>query len=141
MAIVSVPTVRPSASRPLILLVDDNADGREMYNEYLTFKGCRVIVATDGANGIDKARTEHPDVILMDLRMPSMTGTEAMRSLRADPTFARVPIVALTAHALDGEHAKARAAGFDAVILKPCLPDDLLTEIEHLLAIKRMTSS
>lgn len=141
MAIVPAPAVRPHNRGPLILLVDDDADGREMYNEYLTFKGCRVIVATDGAEGIDKARREPPDVILMDLRMPSMTGTEAMRSLKADPTFARVPIVALTAHALDGEQGNARAAGFDAVILKPCLPDDLLTEIEQLLTRWRMTSS
>jgi len=127
----------PYATGPSILLVDDDQDGRDMYDEYLRFKGCRVSVAAGGAEGIAYARTLHPDMILMDLRMPSMTGIEALHTLRADPAFAAVPIVALTAQALNDEQAAARQAGFDAVIAKPCLPEDLFAAIEELLASRR----
>jgi two-component system, cell cycle response regulator DivK len=124
----------PPADGLFVLLVDDNEDGRDMYREYLTFKGCRVVVAADGAEGVEHARAEHPDIILMDLRMPSMTGYEAIRVLRSDPAMNGVPIVALTAHAMDSERADADAAGFDAVIAKPCLPDDLFSAIHRVLA-------
>ena len=72
-------------------------------------------------------------LILLDIRMPDMTGTEVMRTLRSDPEFRTVPIIALTAHALDDERQAALSAGFDAVVAKPCLPDELLAFIENLL--------
>jgi CheY-like chemotaxis protein len=77
----------------------------------------------------------------MDLRMPDMTGTEAMRQLRADPLFSQVPIVALTAHAFADEQAAALAAGFDEVIAKPCNPDDLIVAVERLLSSARQQPS
>src|SRR5688500_18841764 len=108
-----------------ILLVDDFEDGLEMYQEYLTYRGYDVVVARSGEEAIAQARLHRPDVILMDIRMPGMTGTDTLRALRSDPSFHRIPIVALTAHALTGEREDAMEAGFDELIPKPCLPDQL----------------
>jgi two-component system cell cycle response regulator DivK len=115
-----------------VLLVDDFEDGLEMYQEYLTFRGYNVIVARNGEEAVAQARLHRPDVILLDIRMAVMTGTEAAKILRADPTFQRTPIVALTAHAFVGERDDALAGGFDELIAKPCLPDDLVLAIERL---------
>lgn len=120
-------------NRSSILLVDDFEDGLEMYQEYLTYRGYDVSVARNGKEAIDQARRHRPDVILLDLRMPGMTGTDAMRVLRADPSFERIPIVALTAHALESERRAALAAGFDELIPKPCLPDQLVVAVERIL--------
>lgn len=118
---------------PLVLVVDDFDDALDIYEQYLTFKGYRVMTATNGATAIDIARAHHPAVIFMDLRMPDMTGAEAMRLLRREAVFNHVPIVALTAHALDEERLAALDAGFDEVIPKPCLPDELLAAVDRLL--------
>ncbi len=116
-----------------ILLVDDFEDGLAMYEEYLTYRGFQVIVARSGEEAVDRARLHRPDLILLDLRMPGMTGTEAMRILRADPSFRNTPIIALTAHALDGERRLALHEGFDDLIAKPCLPDALVAAVERIL--------
>lgn len=127
--------------RRSILLVDDFEDGLEMYQEYLTYRGYDVIVARNGKEALVRARADRPDVILLDIRMAVMTGTDAMRILRSDPSFERIPIVALTAHALDGERIAALAAGFDELIPKPCLPDELALAVERLLATPRESGS
>jgi len=119
--------------KPLILLVDDFDDARDIYATYFAHHGYPVDCAANGQEAIDAARVRRPGVILLDLRMPGLTGTEAMLALRADAEFKDVPIVAFTAHALDDERAAALRAGFDAVIAKPCLPDDLLRLVELLL--------
>jgi two-component system cell cycle response regulator DivK len=119
---------------PLILLVDDFADALEMYEEYLCFKGFRVVTATNGPSAIEIATAERPALILMDLQLAGMTGTEAMRLLRADARFDPVPIIAFTAHAFDDERVEALSAGFDEVVAKPCLPDDLVGAVNRLLA-------
>ena len=123
--------------KPSILLVDDFEDGLEMYEEYLTYRGFHVIVARNGDEAIAQARLHRPDVILLDLRMPGMTGTEAMRILRADHSFVNTPVIALTAHALDRERRLALDAGFDEFIAKPCLPDALVTAVERILRDRR----
>jgi CheY-like chemotaxis protein len=120
-----------------ILLVDDFEDGLAMYAEYLTYRGYQVISARSGEEAIRNARRHRPDVILLDIRMPGMTGTDVMRALRADPSFTHVPIVALTAHALDAERVATLDAGFDDLIPKPCLPDQLVLAVERMLAIGR----
>ena len=120
-----------------ILLVDDFEDGLEMYREYLTYRGHQVIVARNGVEAVEQARREQPAVILLDIRMPLMTGTDALRELRSDPAFSSVPIIALTAHALEAERRALLAAGFDDLISKPCLPDELATVVEQLLARDR----
>jgi CheY-like chemotaxis protein len=125
---------------PLLLLVDDYQDALEMYEEYLKFRGYHVVTASSGAAAIEIARQQRPALILMDLQMGGMTGTEALRILRADPSHRHVHIVALTAHALDGERHAALAAGFDEVLAKPCLPEDLVTAVARLLATPRTGS-
>jgi CheY-like chemotaxis protein len=128
------------SSRPgrrSILLVDDFEDALDMYQEYLTYRGYHVVVARNGEEAIVQARLHRPDVILLDIRMSVMTGTDAMRVLRSDPSFQRVPIIALTAHALDGERTAALAAGFDELIPKPCLPDQLVLAVERILEAVR----
>lgn len=105
-----------------------------MYEEYLTYRRLRVILARNGQEAVAQARLHRPDVILLDLRMPGMTGTEVLRILRADPSFVNTPIIAFTAHALDGERHLALSEGFDEVIAKPCLPDALVDAVEQVLS-------
>lgn len=124
-----------------ILLVDDFEDGLQMYQEYLTYCGFHVVAARNGTEAIAQARLHRPAVILLDLRMPGMTGTEAMRRLRADPSFVDTPIVALTAHALDAERRLALDAGFDELIAKPCLPDALVAAVERILSNRTPTAT
>jgi len=120
-------------TRATILVVDDYDDGLEMYGEFLTFHGYRVLLARSGAEAIKIACADHPDLILMDLEMPRMNGSQALRFIRAENACAGTPIVALTAHAFATDRAQAFRDGFDDVIAKPCLPDELLARIEHLL--------
>lgn len=128
----------PSATSPLILFVDDFEDARDMYGEYLAFVGYRVEMAASGEEAVRLARLHTPALILMDIEMPDMTGGDALRLLRADPTLAGVPVIAFTAHALEHELAAHMVEGFDATIPKPCLPDDLVTLIEPFLAKPRV---
>lgn len=121
---------------PLILLVEDFADAREMYREYLEFSGFRVATAADGREAIEKARALNPDLVLMDLSLPGIDGWEATRILKADKNTSRLMIVALSAHALAPEGQRARDAGCDGFIAKPCLPPDLVTEIGKFLAAR-----
>jgi two-component system, cell cycle response regulator DivK len=121
----------------IILLVDDFADGLDMYTEWLTYKGYRVVTAADGAEAIARARENRPALILMDIRMPVMTGREAAKVLRSDPTLATVPLVALTAHALQEEREELLATGFDAVLSKPVLPDELIAAIDDIFRRSR----
>jgi two-component system, cell cycle response regulator DivK len=134
----SVPSAAPCDGvfdRPLILLVDDFEDALAIYHQYLDHCGYRVVVARHGGEAITAAQVHRPQLILMDLRMPVMSGTDAMRALRADPAVSGIPIIALTAHALDGERTEALAAGFDSVISKPCLPDELVQIVRRYLPV------
>lgn len=110
----------PTQQKPLVLIVDDYADGREMVAEYLTFRGFPVLEARDGDEAIALARTMKPQIVLMDLQMPGIDGWEATRVLKGDPETQNIAIVALTAHALRREVEAAFRAGCDAVIPKPC---------------------
>lgn len=118
---------------PLILVVDDYQDAREMYAEYLQFSGFRVAEAKNGNEAVDQAHTLKPDLILMDLSLPGMDGWEATRLLKADDSTRHIPIVALTGHALAGASEGARKAGCDSFVTKPCLPDDLVIEVRRML--------
>jgi CheY-like chemotaxis protein len=121
------------APDPLILVVEDFDDAREMYRDYLEFAGFRVETARDGREGIEKARALQPDLILMDLSLPGIDGWEATRLLKAAPETRQIIIIALSAHALATEGDRARAAGCDGFIAKPCLPPDLVLEITKYL--------
>jgi two-component system cell cycle response regulator DivK len=121
-------------SRPLVLVVEDYEDAREMYAAYLSFSGYRVAEATNGIEAIEKAIELTPDIILMDLALPRMDGWEATRRLKMDERTRHIPIVALTGHALAGHAEGARRAGCDSFVTKPCLPDALVAEIHRMLA-------
>ena len=119
--------------KPLVLVVDDYQDAREMYAEYLSFSGFRVEEASTGAEAIEKAFALRPDVILMDLSLPGMDGWTATRRLKNDERTRGIPVVALTGHALAGASEGARQAGCDAFVTKPCLPDELVVEVRRML--------
>jgi len=119
--------------RPLVLLADDFSDANTMYAEYLRFHDFDVITVSDGQAAVTAALEHHPDIILLDIRMPIMTGIEALRALRADPQFATVRVVALTAHAFARERDEALRAGFDDYLAKPLLPGELLGHLRRIL--------
>lgn len=121
---------------PLILVVDDYQDAREMYAEYLRFSGFRVAEARNGNEALEQAFALNPDLILMDLSLPGMDGWEATRRLKADEQTRHIPIVALTGHALAGASEGARRAGCDSFVTKPCLPDDLVVEVRRMLDLR-----
>lgn len=121
-------------SQPLVLVVEDYQDAREMYAAYLTFSGYRVAEATNGEEAIEKTLELMPDIILMDLALPRMDGWEATRRLKDDARTKHIPVVALTGHALAGHAEGARQAGCDAFVTKPCLPDALVAEIKRMLS-------
>jgi two-component system, cell cycle response regulator DivK len=118
---------------PLILVVDDYQDAREMYAEYLQFSGFRVAEARNGNEAVAQAFSLRPDLILMDLSLPGMDGWEATRVLKSDERTKHIPVVALTGHALAGASEGARKAGCDSFVTKPCLPDDLVVEVRRML--------
>ena len=121
------------ADSPLILVVDDYQDAREMYAEYLQFSGFRVAEARNGNEAVAQAFALRPDLILMDLSLPGMDGWEATKLLKADERTKHIPVVALTGHALAGASEGARKAGCDSFVTKPCLPDDLVVEVRRML--------
>lgn len=120
---------------PLILVVDDYQDAREMYAQYLQASGFRVAEARTGLEAVRFARELRPDCILMDLALPGIDGWEATRRLKADALTQHIPVVALTGHALSSALDAARAAGCDRFVVKPALPDVVIAEVR--LAIAR----
>ena len=118
---------------PKILLVEDNEMNRDMLSRRLTRKGYVIVCAEDGAEGVAVAASESPDLILMDMSLPVMDGWEATRKLKADEATRSVPVIALTAHAMDGDEHKAREAGCDDYDTKPVDLPRLLGKIEALL--------
>jgi len=116
-----------------VLLVEDYDDAREMYVEYLTFSGFEVAQATNGLDAIQQALERPPDIVVMDLSLPQMDGWEAVRRLKADARTAGVPVLALTGHALADFVRRAKDAGFNGFLTKPCLPEDLVIEIHKVL--------
>jgi CheY-like chemotaxis protein len=129
------------AGKPLVLVVEDYPDAREMYAEYLGFSGFRVAEARNGQEALEKALELHPDVVLMDLALPLMDGWEATRRLKSDRRTSKILVVALTGHALAGHAEGARRAGCDAFVTKPCLPDELVDVIQRLLAARQTSST
>jgi CheY-like chemotaxis protein len=119
--------------RPLVLLVDNSSDNREMYAEYLRTCGFRVIACSDSQASLDLARMCVPDIILLELRMNRMNGVEVLAQLRKEPSLGHVPVVALTASVLSYERAIAMAAGFTELLPKPCFPEDLANAIMRIV--------
>ncbi len=122
---------------PKILLVEDNEMNRDMLARRLAYKGYEVVIAVDGQAGVDLGRTQAPDLILMDMSLPVLSGWEATRVLKTTADTSSIPIIALTAHAMSGDRDKAMAAGCDDYDTKPVDLPRLLQKIEAL--IKRNT--
>lgn len=121
---------------PKILLVEDNEMNRDMLSRRLVRKGYEVVLAVDGRQGVTMATAGGYDLILMDMSLPEIDGWEATRQVRNAETGTRVPIIALTAHAMSGDREKAMAAGCDDYDTKPVELDRLLGKIEALLGKK-----
>jgi CheY-like chemotaxis protein len=117
--------------RPMILVVDDDSDAREIYSEFLKSKGCDVYIAKDGAEAVKKAADLWPNVVVMDLAMPTMDGWEAIRRLHQSSWTSMIPVIAVSAVS-EGRDA-AFAVGCDAYLMKPCLPQVLWAQIQALL--------
>jgi CheY-like chemotaxis protein len=114
-----------------VLIVDDYVDTLVVWDLFLTALGYEVITAADGREGLEKARSMLPDIGVLDLQMPGVSGREMAAALRADPRTTHIPLIAATGNA--GMHlAEAHACGFDAFVVKPCDPDVLVSEIRRL---------
>jgi CheY-like chemotaxis protein len=122
---------------PLILVVDDVADNRELYAEYLSFAGYRVAMAHDGHEALAKAFELHPDAVLMDLSLPGVDGWEVTRRLRQHEETREILIIGLSGHALYATEAK--RSGCDTFMAKPCLPETVADEIRRALGKSKTT--
>ena len=116
-----------------VLLVEDQEDNRDMPSRRLNKLGYEVAIAVDGAEGVEMAKSEAPDLILMDMSLPVMDGWEATRILKADDGTRSIPVVALTAHAMSTDREKAFEAGCDAYETKPVELPRLLETMQKLL--------
>lgn len=116
-----------------ILLIEDNEMNREMLARRLQKRGFEMLLAEDGLIGVDQARKNKPDLILMDMSLPNLDGWEASRQLKADPATVGIPIIALTAHAMAEDREKALAAGCDEFETKPVDLTNLLAKMATLL--------
>ena len=121
------------SDRLRILIIEDQEDNRAIMRDLLSTAGYALIEAVDGEEGVRLARTERPDLILMDIQLPTMDGYTATSRIKANPALRSIPIIAVTSYALSGEEKKARAAGCDDYVPKPFSPRQLLARIRHFL--------
>ena len=122
-----------NATAPTILYIEDNFDNRLLVRRVLEVEGYRVLEAEDAIQGIDTAKTEHPDLILMDINLPGIDGYETTRRLRASEEFQDVPILAVTANVMKGDREKTLEAGCSGYIKKPIDVDLLPSEVASFL--------
>jgi two-component system cell cycle response regulator DivK len=120
-----------------ILVVEDNVFNRDLIQRFLEPEGYEVVVAHEGAEGLARAVTERPDLVLMDMSLPVVDGWEATRRMKGNPATAAIPIIALTAHAMLGDREKALAAGCDEYDTKPIDIERLLAKIRALLSARQ----
>jgi two-component system, cell cycle response regulator DivK len=116
-----------------ILVVEDQEDLRAILRDILSASGYTVIEAADGAEGVAKAASERPDLVLMDIQLPVIDGYEATRQIKALPNLATIPIIAVSSFAMKGDEEKARASGCDDYVTKPYSPLDLLRLVRRYL--------
>ncbi|HXH08672.1 MAG TPA: response regulator [Alphaproteobacteria bacterium] len=116
-----------------ILVIEDQEDNRRILRDLLTSVGYEVIEAVTGVDGIAKAASCQPHLILVDMQLPLLDGYEVARRIKADPTLQQIPIIAVTSYALSGDDVKAREAGCDAYVAKPYSPRALLAKIREFL--------
>jgi CheY-like chemotaxis protein len=123
-----------------VLVVDDYPDALEIWAIYLRSLGYRVSMAADGAEAIEQAERLRPDIIVLDLELPGVSGFEAARRIRSLPETEHIPLIAATGYSHSRQLQLARDAGFDRVVVKPCDPDWLVAEIEELLRRSELMS-
>ena len=119
-----------------ILVIEDQEDLRGVLRDLFTSSGYIVIEAVDGAAGVARAKSDRPDIILMDIQMPIIDGYEATRQIKSDPDLTSIPIVAVSSFAMKGDEEKARAAGCDEYVTKPYSPIQLLRMVRGYLVNK-----
>ncbi len=119
---------------PRILVVDDAEDTRVLYATFLSFSGLTVEEASDGEMALHSIAKSPPDLVVMDLAMPRVDGWETTRLIKSNPRTQNVRVIVVTSNAMPDQVAKARAAGADEVLTKPCLPDTLLASVREVLA-------
>ena len=124
---------RRSRGVAFVLVVDDSAHAREMYSEYLRHRGFRVATAVDGSQAIQYAVTVRPDVIIMDLAMPNMSGVTATQWLKSHPRTRGIPVMVLTGYPYEAIEQGALEVGAARVLTKPCLPETLEAEVRSVL--------
>ena len=116
-----------------ILIVDDNEDSRDLVVKVLKNRGYQMVEAVDGEDALEKAESENPDIILLDISIPKLDGYEVTRRLKSREKFKNIPIIALTAHAMKGDKEKALQAGYDGYISKPISVHELPEQIKSYL--------
>jgi two-component system cell cycle response regulator DivK len=116
-----------------ILVVEDQEDNRQILRDLLGSAGFRIIEALDGVQALTVARSQRPDLILMDIQLPLVDGYEATRSIKRDPELKHIPVIAVTSYALSGDEQRAREAGCDAYVAKPYSTRHLLAKIGQFL--------
>src|ERR1043166_3205840 len=127
------PAPQPARDRAVILIVDDTADGREIYSLYLKHQGFTVLTARDGSEGIEMAREHQPDVIIMDIAMARVDGIAATKRLKRAARTRRTPVIVLTAFPEKPVQQRAMEAGAAVFLTKPCLPQDLERHVRRVL--------
>ena len=118
----------------LILVVEDNEKNRKLVRDVLTFKGYTILEAETGEDGVRLAKERQPRLVLMDIQLPGISGIEALRQLRADDTTRAIPVVAVTASAMDRDRQTIMAAGFDGYQSKPLNVKEFMAAVEAILA-------
>ena len=114
-----------------ILVVEDHEENRNIMRDLLTAAGYEMLEALTGEEGVARAESERPDLILMDIQLPGLDGYEATRRIKAIPALNAIPIIAVTSYALSGDDVKALEAGCDAYVTKPFSPRALLAKIRE----------
>jgi CheY-like chemotaxis protein len=125
---------RDSTGAPLVLIIDDVADNREVYEEFLQQQGLRVVSAVDGQDGLAKAAALKPSVVVLDHGLPRLDGWEVAKRLKSAPATSQIPVIALTGHVTQDARDRAKAAGVDEFCPKPCQPLELIAVIRRYLA-------
>lgn len=120
--------------KPMVLVVEDAEDSRVMYIDYLVYAGFAALGAQNGVEAVAIAHEHTPDVIVMDLSLPTMDGWEATALLKRNPETQSIPIIALTGHGESPYRKRAADAGVDLFLMKPCLPSDLALHVKNVLA-------
>ena len=124
-------------SNELILIVEDNDKNRKLMRDVLQFKGYRLAEAETGEDGVRLARELHPDLVLMDIQLPGVNGITAFRQIRDDPTTAAIPVIAVTASAMNQDRQTIMAAGFDGYQSKPLNVKGFIEAVRQILEGKR----